>query len=665
MNEVTKTCPKCGNVFSGNFCSKCGHAMLSACPHCHTPLKGDDKFCPNCGKSLTKSGLLSGATAKLGKLKSKLTPKTIGIIVLCSVLVLALGLGLGLGIPALRSPFREKKLNALALGMTTDEVKMVLKNLDDVVYPEDDVWEIYGGKANDIMEQMEKNEETAYKDFVKALGKEYELRKQLEEIEYEYLYLKFSDGRLSEILYDSAHKYKSYSSSEEYLFNTANEKSVSGCELSRNEIVVGGILSGAWISCKVKCDDGSFYTAYLNGSVDTTAVGEQKLSYKTAWFETEITLNVVEKLSTECPGHKLDTSCKCSICGIYNHVANAECVCEECGKEVAHTPNSECLCTRCNAISHNYEASGICSQCGDVDLDKIASAINTNGYFRNDDFIYFGTYPQSEVTDISIKTALGGYDSTWTSYGYYINGAVSNYMYYKDKEYADNKYRGVYFTSYRPNYTTNSSLSSNSYQGDNGYYISTVYWFKYEPIKWSILKDNGDGTALILSELLLDSQEYYISSNSRTVDGQTVYANNYEHSTIRAWLNDEFYNTAFNSVQKALIETTEVDNSVASAGYSSNKYACENTNDKIFLPSYVEVTTYEAMDSNSEREKQTTDYAQSQGACTDSGDGYWWLRSPYSSSGFARSVNYDGDGDFELVYNTLSGVSPALVIRLS
>ena len=325
---------------------------------------------------------------------------------------------------------------------------------------------------------------------------------------------------------------------------------------------------------------------------------------------------------------------------------------------------------------HNYE-NGYCTVCGEKEWV----------YTRDGKKITFGSYPQTKVTDSALTATLTNMAGTlptssnsqsWTSYGYYISGNVENFMWYIDIEQGGEKYRGVYFTSYRPYYTTYSSSESNSNQDNNGYSTSTVYWFKYEPISWTILSENTtDGTALILCDMIIDSQEYYISTSSRTIDGKTVYANNYAESTIRKWLNETFYNTAFSELQKQIILTTTVDNSVASTGYSTNQYACENTQDKIFLLSAQEVTNtaYGFASSTSTydtaRQKKTTDYAQAQGAYTSTstdyaGNGWWWLRSPrYYYSYYARGVGGDGSVDYsDYVYDSSNGVVPALQIRL-
>ena len=295
-------------------------------------------------------------------------------------------------------------------------------------------------------------------------------------------------------------------------------------------------------------------------------------------------------------------------------------------------------------------------------------------YTRSGSTIYFGEYPQTEVTDGTITTALNGMRGTlptssnsydWTSYGYYISGNVTNFMWYIDLEYSGEKYRGVYFTSYRPYEPTLSGSTSYSYQDDNGYCTGMAYWFKYEPIKWRILTES-DGKAMILSELILDSQQYDYESGKETYGN-----NNYAESTIRAWLNDTFYNTAFGALQQAIIETTEVDNSVYSTGSSSNPYACQNTFDKVFLLSYREANNSSYGMTSTTRQKQGSDYCKAQGSLTSTysgnvGNGWWWLRSPhYNFSYSAWRVGANDDlGNGNNVLRAHMGVVPALVISL-
>lgn len=302
-------------------------------------------------------------------------------------------------------------------------------------------------------------------------------------------------------------------------------------------------------------------------------------------------------------------------------------------------------------------------------------------YSRNGNKITFGSYPQSEVTDSVLKSALDGMAGTlptssnlnsWNSYGYYIDEKEESFMWYKDVSYNGDRYRGVYFTSYRP-FSTKGSSSSAASQKSNGYILNNLYWFKYEPISWTILsEDTTNKTALVLCDMIIDSQEYYISDiGVRTIDGNMIYPNNYAHSTIRSWLNEDFYNTAFVEFQKQIICTATVYNNVESTGYS-NPYACENTQDKIFLLSAQEtINTVYGFAGNSAaydiaRKMNVTDYAKVQGVSTSKdGKGSWWLRSPerrYQT--YARQINNEGCFDSTDVISTITGVLPALQIKL-
>ncbi len=289
----------------------------------------------------------------------------------------------------------------------------------------------------------------------------------------------------------------------------------------------------------------------------------------------------------------------------------------------------------------------------------------------------FGTYPQSIVTDTTLLSNLNSARGTlptstnsqaWTSYGYYISSSsATSYMWYIDITSGSNEYRGVYFTSYRPYYTTNASSAANSFQDENGYTASSVYWFKYEPITWRVL-DVQAGKAFLMANLVLDSQDYHYSTSTRTIGGSTVYSNNYKESHIRSWLNDNFYNTAFNTEEKARIQTTTVDNSEASAGYNPNQYASANTSDKVFLLSYAEATksTY-GLSFKTSRQLGPSAYAKAQGVYTyTNGFNWWWLRSPSGNGGLnARDVGGDGYvHDYDYVYRTDRGVVPALWISL-
>lgn len=285
----------------------------------------------------------------------------------------------------------------------------------------------------------------------------------------------------------------------------------------------------------------------------------------------------------------------------------------------------------------------------------------------------FGTYPQTILSDSDLIYSLNGAagilptaseSQLWTNYGYYISSSVSSYMWYIDLVSGDDEYRGVYFTSYRPYFTGDDSSISTSYQDDNGYFTSNIYWFKYEPITWRVLDVQTD-KAFLMADFILDSQDYYYSTSTRTIGGSTVYSNNYAESHIRSWLNDNFYNTAFTAEEKSIIQTTTVDNSAASTGYVPNQYACNNTSDKIFLLSAAEATSASyGLQTNSSKLLYRTDYSEIQGVRVHA-DSYseWFTRSPSTeSNSYTLLIRNYGDVSRYSINSTHFGIVPALWI---
>ena len=282
----------------------------------------------------------------------------------------------------------------------------------------------------------------------------------------------------------------------------------------------------------------------------------------------------------------------------------------------------------------------------------------------------FGSYPQSKVTDTVITaelTTLAGSTDNWTSYSYYIEMAQSDFMKYTDVTYGDEKYRGVYFSKYRPYDTESPSSTDNTYQDNNGYEPNTIYWFKFEPIVWRLLDPT---TGYVVSQTILDSQafnnEFYINSyefyNSTDYDH---YCNNWKHSSIRKWLNDKFLNDSFTRAEQTVIEYTTQDTPAYSTSYS--KYNVDSTTDKIFLPSNSDMTNenyYFAgtpSDFDVRRRALSSDYAKIQGirVADDyvySGNSRYHLRNGGSYSSRGSYVNYDGyvlegtNGDFYTNY---------------
>ncbi|MCR5782003.1 MAG: hypothetical protein K6G90_04610 [Clostridia bacterium] len=167
---------------------------------------------------------------------------------------------------------------------------------------------------------------------------------------------------------------------------------------------------------------------------------------------------------------------------------------------------------------------------------------------RTGDYVTFGSYPQTRVVDVDLLDALNSQTLNWTYYDYYVNGVREDFMKYADVTISGIRYRAVRFMVYRPS-CTNASYDD-SYQDDNGYVPGQVYWFRYEPIVWRVLDPDA---GLLMTEEIIDSQPFNneLYGDEYGNAGHTHYASNWAYSSLRSWMNGDFYDTAFD-VEKVI-----------------------------------------------------------------------------------------------------------------
>lgn len=219
------------------------------------------------------------------------------------------------------------------------------------------------------------------------------------------------------------------------------------------------------------------------------------------------------------------------------------------------------------------------------------------------DCVYFGSYPQREVTGDALTSAVTGvaYDTDGDAY---VDGM---------------KYRRI--------------------NENDGY-----RYFRWEPVKWRVLHTDGN-TALLLSDVALDNQPYHTSYTPIT----------WEKSTIRSWLNgygaagneegidygtNNFINTAFTNAEQAAIRNTVVENK-NNLNYDTD--GGSDTEDRLFLLSESETyATDEAASYGFVKNQDIEDearrckgsaYAEAKGLWLSTSSGYegnceWSLRSP-------------------------------------
>ena len=174
-----------------------------------------------------------------------------------------------------------------------------------------------------------------------------------------------------------------------------------------------------------------------------------------------------------------------------------------------------------------------------------------------------------------------------------------------------------------------------------------------EAIEWEVLAAEGD-SVLVISRYGLDAKQYNSANFSET----------WETSSLREWLNGEFYNSVFNASEQARIRQMTVKNP------DNPEYGTQggnDTEDRIFLLSIEEVNRYFGTDTA--RQCKATAYAEANGAWVSSSNGYswYWLRTPGIYNNTAAYIRDNGyvlaRGDLTVCTDIL--VRPALWLNTS
>ena len=135
---------------------------------------------------------------------------------------------------------------------------------------------------------------------------------------------------------------------------------------------------------------------------------------------------------------------------------------------------------------------------------------------------------------------------------------------------------------------------------------------KKEPIKWRVLAIEGKD-AFLLADSNLDCQPYHREWGTVA----------WSSCTLRQWLNEDFYKTAFTAEEQSAIQKTSVLNNIG-----------DDTSDKVYLLSYEEICnekygfSRKAGANSKTREAKNTTFVEAQGVISsDDMTGGWWLRS--------------------------------------
>lgn len=441
-----------------------------------------------------------------------------------------------------------------------------------------------------------------------------------------------------------------------------------------------------FISCSSEGDESHKHTFATEWSSDATthwhvATCEHKDQFKDksahAWNHDEYQYDIDF-------GNDIRT---CTVCSYIESILHVHVEEDETVEKAASCVTKGVMTYRCLVCQKIFskEIPELFSSPIDVETGKTATSLSK--------YIYFGVFPQS-VLSPSEKVTV---DEE-------VSVKMGANIYYKGSD-------GEWYIK------SNASPFSKSYY----FYTDDVqpvvkdenYYFLVKPILWKVITNNYNGTGkslLVAEDLLISNIPYYLDKTERVINGKTIYPSNYRYSTIRAYLNGRyesddiqekkyenigFLQTVFTAEGQALICDTTVDNSGDSTTDATGRtkkadgtaiksgaeyypdYTCENTEDKIFLLSFKEMTTIEygfedidVMYADS-RVRKATDYALAnnifiQGKWDEGYGGYWWIRTPYFKDDYkAHAVEGIGASwNLESVDSLYYGIVPALCLSL-
>ncbi|WHY17173.1 DUF6273 domain-containing protein [Paenibacillus sp. G2S3] len=196
---------------------------------------------------------------------------------------------------------------------------------------------------------------------------------------------------------------------------------------------------------------------------------------------------------------------------------------------------------------------------------------------------------------------------------------------------------------------------------------------KVLPIEWCVLQNSG-GELFVLSEYILECKRYH--GKSVDIKWRDCVDITWQDCDLREWVNDEFYNSAFNAAEKELIKTTRC---------SDNGEGTPDTEDNVFLLSVDEIKAFSEIHGKDLRRAVGTGFAKMKkpDGCSlyiydktdkdnyiikdgvEVGCSWWWLRTQGNkpSRAFFVGPSYS-IRSYANVSVARDGVRPALVINL-
>ena len=203
----------------------------------------------------------------------------------------------------------------------------------------------------------------------------------------------------------------------------------------------------------------------------------------------------------------------------------------------------------------------------------------------------------------------------------------------------------------------NETYSDDEILDDSNQKRKTIYFGRYtlasdkrtDPLEWIVLENYADGTSLLISRQLLSVQRYNIRRKNV----------NWDNSTLRSWLNDQFIEEAFAPEERALIRSQRIGNQRQTV---LGMRGGISTEDKIYLLSQEELNKFFPT-VEMKRAKASPNMRRSRSDVNSYGYASWWLRSSSLLPTRALYVTPEGLVESKLVYKSRTSIRP--VIRVS
>lgn len=270
-------------------------------------------------------------------------------------------------------------------------------------------------------------------------------------------------------------------------------------------------------------------------------------------------------------------------------------------------------------------------------------------------YVELGEYPQTYVGDELNSSLKVWYESSnpEVAGSYSKAGSSSGYNTYI---YTDgNIYLRV------PSAALNSSSNYYDFNFENGttkIVSGEEYWFKIEPLKWWVLNYsdvvNNNANPVVISEyVLISAMKWGTTAISSWADSDCE---------VRSWLNQTFYNEAFDTADKENIKFSTIANNSLT---DMTEGAGESTEDNVWLLSINEIRKY--FPTNDERKSIPTDFILANGAYMDrTRNSYYWTRTINSSWQGATRVafidEYGNENKTDARYT--KEIRPALTLNI-